>query len=242
MLRLGPIPGALQRASSLLFSRPIVGLATLPLVVSAGAWIAIGVAAWHPLVAAIAGWFGATPDAGISLEVVLASVIAAVMIAALAVATGLVAVAVLAMPVIVRTVASRHFPALAAHDGGTVAGSLANAMVAVAIFVPLWIVTLPLLALPPLYVAVSLVLNAWFTQRMFRYDALAVHASGSEIRTVLRHSRGRLFALGLVLSPLSLVPVFNILVLPIYAGIAFAELCLAELVALRGGAPSESHA
>ena len=53
---------------------------------------------------------------------------------------------------------------------------------------------------------------------------------------------GRLFVLGLVLSPLSLVPMFNILVLPIYAGIAFAELCLAELVALRGGAPSESHA
>lgn len=242
MLRLGPIPGALQRAASILFSRRMVGLATLPLVVSALAWIAIGVAAWHPLVAAIAGWFGAKADAGITGEIVLASIIAVVVITALAVATGLVAIAVLAMPVIVRTVASRHFPELAAHDGGTVAGSLANAMVAVAIFVPLWIATLPLLAVPPLYVVVSLLLNAWVTQRMFRYDALAMHASGDEIRTVLRRSRGRLYTLGLVLSPMSLVPVFNILVLPIYAGIAFAELCLAELVALRGGAPGEASA
>src|SRR5512135_120264 len=242
MPRLGPIPGALQRAASILFSRRMVGLATLPLVVSALAWIAIGVAAWHPLVGAIAGWFGAKADAGITGELVLASVIAVVMIAALAVATGLLAIAVLAMPVIVRTVASRHFPELATHDGGTVAGSLANAMVAVAIFVPLWITTLPLLAVPPLYVAVSLLLNAWFTQRMFRYDALAMHATGNEMRTVLRRSRGRLFTLGLVLSPMSLVPVLNILMLPIYAGIAFTELCLAELVALRDDAPAETPA
>ena len=39
--------------------------------------------------------------------------------------------------------------------------------------------------------------------------------------------------LGLVLAPLSLVPVVNILVLPIYAGNAYTELCLAELAALR---------
>jgi hypothetical protein len=43
--------------------------------------------------------------------------------------------------------------------------------------------------------------------------------------------------LGLVLSPLSLVPVVNVLVLPLYAGIAFAELCLAELADLRARAP-----
>ena len=206
----------------------------MPLLVAALAWIAIGIAAWHPLVATVAGWFGATEAGGITLQTALAAVLAAVVIAVLAVATGLVAVAVLAMPVIVRAVASRHFPALAARDGGTVTGSFANAIAAVAIFVPLWLATLPLLVVPPLYVAASLLLNAWFTQRAFCYDALALHASGDEIRTVLRQSRGRLFALGLLLSPLSLVPVFNILVLPVYAGIAFAELCLAELAALRG--------
>jgi uncharacterized protein involved in cysteine biosynthesis len=211
-----------------------VGVATIPLFVAALAWIVIGIAAWHPLVATIAGWFGATDAGGITLRTMLAAVLAAVMMAVLAVATGLVAVAVLAMPVIVRTVASRDFPALAARDGGTVTGSLANAIAAVAIFIPLWLVTLPLLVVPPLYVAVSMLLNAWFIQRTFRYDALAMHASGDEIRTVLRRSRGRLFGLGLLLSPLSLVPVVNILVLPIYAGIAFAELCLAELATLRG--------
>ena len=68
---------------------------------------------------------------------------------------------------------------------------------------------------------------------MFRYDALAEHASASELDAVLRENRTRLLGLGLVLAPLSLIPIVNILVLPIYAGIAYTELCLAELAALR---------
>ena len=88
-----------------------------------------------------------------------------------------------------------------------------------------------------MYVAVSLLLNAWLSQRMFRYDALAEHATADEIRAVLRENRVRLLGLGLTLSPLSLVPVVNLLVLPIYAGIAFTELCLSELARLRMGAP-----
>jgi hypothetical protein len=46
--------------------------------------------------------------------------------------------------------------------------------------------------------------------------------------------------LGLALSPLSLIPLVNIFVLPLYGGIAFTELCLAELEAFRAsgqGAP-----
>jgi CysZ protein len=96
---------------------------------------------------------------------------------------------------------------------------------------------LPLLVLPPVYAVVSLVLNAWLSQRMFRYDALAEHADGAEIAAVVGRSRARLMGLGLVLSPLSLIPLVNILVLPLFAGIAFTELCLADLAALRAGVP-----
>jgi uncharacterized protein involved in cysteine biosynthesis len=137
------------------------------------------------------------------------------------------------MPVIVKTVASRHFPQLAARRGGTLAGSLRNALSALLAFAALWLATLPLLLIPPAYVAASLLLNAWLSQRMFRYDALAEHASASEIDAVLRENRKRLFGLGLTLAPLSLIPIVNVLVLPIYAGIAYTELCLAELAALR---------
>jgi uncharacterized protein involved in cysteine biosynthesis len=122
---------------------------------------------------------------------------------------------------------------LTPRRGGTFLGSVRNAAFALLAFVPLWLASLALLVFPPLYVAVSLLLNAWLAQRMFRYDALAEHASADEIATLVRESRTRLMGLGLALSPLSLVPIVNLLVLPLYGGIAFTELCLSELAALR---------
>ena len=232
----GSIAGALSRAVSILFTARIVGLAILPLLVAAIVWTAIAIVGWHPLTDALAHAFGATNVAS-TWQRIAADVIGFLIFAALAAATALTAIAVLAMPVIVRTVSARHFPALAAKRGGTFAGSLGNAAIALAIFVPLWLAALVLLFMPPIYAVASLVLNAWLTQRMFRYDALAEHAAHAEIAIVIERSRTRLMGLGLALSPLSLIPLVNIFVLPLYAGIAFTELCLAELEALRAATP-----
>jgi uncharacterized protein involved in cysteine biosynthesis len=229
---LAAIFGALRRALPILLTPRIVALATLPLVVAALVWVAIGMAAWHPLTEWLARAFGAGAESSL-WQRIAADAIAVVMFAALAVITAFTALAVLSMPVIVRVVATRDFPTLTPLRGGTVSGSIANAAVALVVYVPLWLLSLPLLFVPPLYAAVSLVLNAWLTQRMFRYDALAEHARREEIAAVLGRSRARLMGLGLVLSPMSLVPIVNILVLPIYAGIAFTELALAELAAFR---------
>lgn len=230
------IVGALSRAVPILFTARIVGLAVLPLLVAAIVWTGIAIAGWYPLTDALAHFFGAS-DGAATWQRFAADVIAVLIFAALAAATALTAIAVLAMPVIVRTVAARHFPGLAAKRGGTFAGGLANAALALAIFVPLWLASLVLLFVPPIYALASLALNAWLTQRMFRYDALAEHAARSEIATVIERSRTRLMGLGLALSPLSLIPLVNIFVLPLYGGIAFTELCLAELEALRAATP-----
>jgi uncharacterized protein involved in cysteine biosynthesis len=209
-------------------------LATLPLLVAAIVWIAIAVVAWDPLTGTLARWFGSGD--GASWTRIAAGAVAVLMFAALALATALTAIAVLTMPVIVKLVAARDFPGLVARRGGTLAGSTRNVAVALLVFVPLWLLSLPLLVLPPVYAVASLLLNAWLSQRMFRYDALAEHATRAEIDTIVRQNRLGLMGLGLALSPLSLVPIVNVLVLPIYAGIAFAELCLAELARLRASA------
>jgi uncharacterized protein involved in cysteine biosynthesis len=207
------------------------------LVVAAIVWLAIAIAAWHPVTAGLGDLFGVRPDDDAStLSRIGAQVVAVLIFAALAAVTALTAIAVLAMPVIVRTVAARHFPALAAQRGGSFAGSARNALFALLLFMPLWLASLALLIFPLAYAVASLALNAWLSQRMFRYDALAEHASAGEIATLLRRHRGELMGLGLVLSPLSLVPLVNIFVLPLYAGIAFTELCLGELAELRAGA------
>jgi uncharacterized protein involved in cysteine biosynthesis len=223
---------ALVRALPVLFSARILAVVFLPLVGAAVLWTIVGWFAWAPL----ARWLSAVllgGDGAYSLFV--AGAFAALLLMLAAVLTALVAVAVLAMPVIVDAVAVRDFPALAKRHGGTFVGSVVNAAAAIAVFFPLWLPALLLLAVPPIYVAVSLLLNAWLNQRLFRYDALALHAGRDEMREVIRGARGRLFLLGLALAPLSLIPVVNLLV-PIYAGIAFTCLCLDELETNRGAA------
>jgi CysZ protein len=225
----GAVFAALVRALPAMSSARIVAVVVAPLFAAGALWAGIGWFAWKPLT----HWLGATlPGGNDGWNLYAGGAAAAALLMLAAVLTALVAVAVLAMPVIVATVARRDFPGLAERRGGTFAGSLVNAAVAVVVFLPLWLLALALLFLPPVYVAVSLCLNAWLNQRLFRYDALALHATGDEMREVIRGGRGRLLLLGLVLAPLSLVPVVNLLA-PIYAGVAFTYLCLDELARLR---------
>jgi uncharacterized protein involved in cysteine biosynthesis len=218
-----------MRAIPALFSARIVAVVFLPVIASAVFWTAIGWFAWQRLTQWLSAAFPGT-NSGWNLFAAGASAVLLLMLAA--VLTALVAVAVLAMPVIVDTVAQRDFPALEKRRGGSFTGSLANALVAVTLFLPLWLLALFLLALPPLYLAVTLLLNAWLNQRLFRYDALALHADAEELPAVIRIARGRLFGLGLVLAPLSLIPFVNLLA-PLCAGTAFCYLCLDELAAFR---------
>jgi hypothetical protein len=139
---------------------------------------------------------------------------------------------IIAMPIVVPWVSGRRFPGLERRKGGTIAGSVMNAVTTVLIFAALWVVTLPLwftgvgaLVLPP-------VLSAYLNQRLFRYDALAEHASAEEYRAVLARAGGRMMLLGLILAMLYYVPFLNLAV-PMLSALAFTHLCLAELAQLR---------
>jgi uncharacterized protein involved in cysteine biosynthesis len=220
-----------------MFSARILAVVFVPLVGAAVLWSVIAWFAWeqlsrwlaHTFLGGDGSWSHWVAGAGAALLLMLAAVL-----------TVLAAVAVLAMPVIVAAVAARDFPLLARGNGGTFAGSLGNAMVAIVVFLPLALLALFLLALPPLFAVASLFLNAWLNQRLFRYDALALHADHDELPAVIRGARGRLMTLGLLLAPLSLIPLVN-LIAPIYAGIAFTYLCLDELAAFRSRATASPN-
>ncbi len=137
-----------------------------------------------------------------------------------------------AMPVVVNLVGHKHFGALELRRGGTVLGSVWNSVRGILIFSVLWLFSLPFwltgigaVVLPPL-------LSAWFTQRMFRYDALAEHASTAEYKRIVQGSSGRLLLMGLLLAFLYYVPLVNLLV-PALSALAFTHLCLGELSRLR---------
>ncbi len=229
---------SLLRAIPLLGDGRVLALVFLPLVLAVALWILGAFLLWTPLSHAFAGaiarslsglglapepgWVAAT-GGGIATFVALTLAVGALALAA---------IAVFAAPVFVRAVASRHFPALERRHGGTVGGGLANALVALALWLLLWIAVLPLLLFPLVGVPASLAVNAWLNARLFRYDALSEHASAAERTAIFRAARGRLFSLGIVLAPLSFVPIVN-LISPLYAGLAFTCLCLDELAALR---------
>lgn len=229
---------ALWRAVPLMGDRRVLALVLLPLLAALVLWVAAMFAFGAPLRGALAGvlarWFsllGLGADPGMFATV--GGAVAAFLLLTLAAgALTLAVIAVLAAPVFARVVEDRHFPGLERKRGGTMAGGAANALVAIAVWIPMWLVALPLLLFPLVGVPLSLVASAWLNQKLFRYDALADHASAEERAAIIRAARGRLMLLGLAVAPLTLVPVVNLMA-PLYAGLAFTCLALDELAGLR---------
>jgi len=187
----------------------------------------------------VANWIATTPwlawvrDWGLSWVFVWGSGIAAVaLLLPLMLITALLVTDLVAMPVIVALVGDRQYPRLERRTGGTVAGSIWNAAKAVVLFALLWAVTLPLWLTGIGALALPVLLSAHFNQRLFRYDALAEHASVEEFARILRTSRGDLFLLGILLSLLLAVPLVNLLV-PVLSALAFTNYCLARLERVR---------
>jgi hypothetical protein len=146
--------------------------------------------------------------------------------------TALAFAAIFAMPVMLNFVAARDYPELEKKHGGTFIGSIWNTIVAIGVFLILWVVTLPLWLFPFGVVIVPILLAAYLNQRLFRYDALADHASQEEYALIRERAHGRLFTMGGILGFAHYVPVLNFFT-PIYIGLAYIHLCLEELRRLR---------
>src|SRR5258706_7287873 len=219
---------------------PIILLILLvPMLIALAIWIGLGWAYWGTWTSAIqdavlsratftwaADWDLARLASWMATAVVLALLDPVIILTALLIAT------VFAMPVLVRHISRSDYPDLELRHGGTVIGSIWNALAAIFVFALLWIVTLPLWLLGPLAVLLPLLLSAYLNQRLFRYDALSDHADAAEMKQIFEFARGRLFLLGLITGMIYFIPPFN-LVAPVFSALAFIHLCLAELKKLR---------
>lgn len=142
--------------------------------------------------------------------------------------TALLITSILAMPMMVAHVAQRAYPQLEYRHGGSTMGSVLNSVLATTAYIVAWVITLPLWLLPPLAIIVPLLLLAYFNQRLFRYDALAEHASQIEYKHIVAHDKKDYLLLGVAVGVLQFVPVLN-LFSPVYSGLAFIHLSLAAL-------------
>jgi len=146
--------------------------------------------------------------------------------------TAVLIISVVSMPAMAAHVGARDYPGLLHRRGGTFAGSLWNALAALVLFALLFAVSLPLWLIPLLWPVLPIALFGYFNQRVFRYDALAEHATAAEIAEVVRRHRGELFLLGVALALIGHVPVLG-LFMPVYGGLAFIHFGLSRLGELR---------
>ena len=151
--------------------------------------------------------------------------------------TALMVTSLIFMPLLVSVVAKGRFPALEKREGGGFLGSLFNGVLALAVYLVAWLLTLPFWLLGPFGFGISVLLNAWLNQRLFLYDALAEHADRAELARLKAEAGWPLYGLAAFLGLLHFIPFVNFLA-PVFMGLAFTHYGLAKLDELRNGTPS----
>lgn len=232
----------LRAALQDLFTPPMLALALWPVIGAAVVWgivFWLGWSQWlalmqHLLGGISGGWV--TAHAGSWLSSALAWLIGAPLLLILVLLTALLVTSILAVPVMLRSIAARDFPRLERRRGGTLGGSLTNALVTTLVYLLLLIVTLPLWLIVPFgFLIFPALLNGWLNARLFRYDVLAEHASRDEYRTLIRRHGHEMLLLGIVLATAQSVPILNLLapLLAVFSALAFVHYLLARLAELR---------
>ena len=229
---------ALSRAFRDLFRFQVLWIVVWPVLAASLLWVILGVAFWSNF----SGWIASGLTAiGIQtwLEGVeprwiaygIQGVAHLILFVPLVFVTALVITALFAMPALVHLVANRDYPQLKRENGGGIAGSLFNALLAIGIFIAIWLVTLPLWLIG-VGAVIPFVAVAYLNQRLFRYDALAEHASREEMQTLFSAYRPSLWGLGLLTGLVQFIPFLNLFA-PVLAALAFIHFSLARLAELR---------
>lgn len=237
---------AMARALRDLFSLRVLWVVVWPMLVALLLWLALGVTFWGTF----SGWIEQALDA-IGIQTWLAEVeprwiahgiqalLHFMLFVPLVMLTALVITALFGMPALVRLVAERDYPQLKRENGGGLIGSLWNAVIAITVFVGLWLATLPLWLIG-IGMIVPFVAAAYLNQRLFRYDAIAEHASADEMATLFRQERGGWWGLGLLTGLVQFVPLLNLLG-PVLAALAFIHFGLARLERQRSVNPPSQN-
>ncbi len=145
--------------------------------------------------------------------------------------TALLITAIFAMPALIKLVAERHYPELVRECRASLMANIVNALVAIAIFVLIWVVSLPLWLFGVGFL-IPLVAVSYLNQRLFRFDALSEHATQTERETLFKQYQGKWWALGVMTALLQFLPLVN-LIAPVVTALIFIHFALARLQELR---------
>lgn len=237
---------ALLAALRTFFHPRMLALVLWPMLLATVLWVGAAFIFWGNWMASLTGlvqqtgleqWI-AQGFLAVAAHYLIATVLVLLLLPAIYV-TALMITAIFAMPAMVGHVAGKYYPGLARKQGGTAAGSVANALLAATLYCLGWVVSLPLWLFTPIALVLPIALMAYLNQRLFRYDALAEHASRDEIGQVVERASGKLYLLGALAGLLQFVPLLNFIA-PVYVALAFIHLCLDELQQLRAQAAARA--
>jgi hypothetical protein len=234
------VAGSLLYGLANLFHPRMLWLMVWPMLVALSIWGVAALFLWARLAVWLAGlmqpWL--EPALGyVRLDfgdatLIAANVILFLLFVPLVYLTALFILGVFGMQKMVDHVAARSFPQLERRRGGGTLGSAWNGVVALAGMLGMFLVSVPLWILPPLWPLIPLVILSWVNQRLLRYDALAEHADAEEMRRLFRERRGGLYLLGFLLALLAYVPFVNFIG-PVVFGLAFIRYLLGALESIR---------
>lgn len=228
------IVNALTRATVNLFHPRIFWLWSWPLLVAGIFWWVVGAYFWTPAsgwmlenlpVAELQNWLEASRLQAIADGV--ESVINVVAFTILIIVTSMILTALFAMPALVNFVAKRYYPDMARAQGGTLIGSLRTVASTFAVFILIWVVTLPLW-LVGIGLLVPLLAATYMNQRLFCYDALSEHADKTELDDLLVADRPARWGLGLLIGLIQFIPILNFFS-PTLTALAFIHFELGRL-------------
>ena len=235
---MNPMIEALSRAFRDLFQFRILWIVLWPIVVSALMWFALGVVFWEVFsdwitsgltVVGIKTWLEGIEPQWIANSI--QAIAHLILFVPLVFITALVITALFAMPMLIRIVSEREYPQLERKNGGSIGGNLLNALLAICVFVSIWALTMPLW-LVGIGVIIPFIAAAYLNQRLFRYDALAEHASHEEMRELFSVNQSSLWGLGLLTGLAQFIPILNLFA-PVLSGLAFIHFGLERLKSLR---------
>jgi CysZ protein len=235
---MNPVFDALAKAFRDLFQFRILWVVIWPMLAAVLLWLVLGVTFWDTF----SGWIvNGLTTFGIQhwldgleprwVANTIQAILHMILFVPAVFITALLITAFFAMPALIRLVADRDYPQLKRESGGSIAGNLLNAVLAIVIFIAIWVLTLPLW-----FIGVGVVLPfiaaTYLNQRMFRYDALAEHGNSEEMKTLFSKYQSSWWGLGLLTGLLQFVPLLNLFA-PVFTGLAFIHFGLGRLANLR---------
>ncbi|HUV99000.1 MAG TPA: EI24 domain-containing protein [Gallionella sp.] len=235
---MNPILDASAKAFRDLFQFRILWIVIWPMLAAVLLWLVLGVTFWNTFSALIVNglahigiqhWLDGLEPRWIANAI--QAILHMVLFVPMVLITALLITAFFAMPALIRLVADRDYPQLKRESGGSIAGNLLNAVLAVGIFISIWMFTLPLWFLG-VGVVMPFLAATYLNQRLFRYDALSEHGSSGEMKVLFSRYQSSWWALGLLTGLLQFVPLLNLFA-PVFTGLAFIHFGLARLASLR---------